>query len=86
MKILLIASNRVQEPLPAFPLGVAYLAGNIDPAEAVLRGTPDTIKDAFRQVYETVGNPFMVNAGCEIPSGTPNENLKALCEPIAYAG
>jgi len=30
MKILLIASNRVEEPLPAFPLGVAYLAGNID--------------------------------------------------------
>ncbi|MFH1739288.1 MAG: cobalamin-dependent protein, partial [bacterium] len=31
MKILLIASNRLEEPLPAFPLGVAYLAGNIDP-------------------------------------------------------
>jgi len=31
MKILLIASNRIEEPLPAFPLGVAYLAGNIDP-------------------------------------------------------
>jgi hypothetical protein len=30
MKILLIASNRTEEPLPAFPLGVAYLAGNID--------------------------------------------------------
>jgi radical SAM superfamily enzyme YgiQ (UPF0313 family) len=30
MKILLIASNRLEEPLPAFPLGVAYLAGNID--------------------------------------------------------
>lgn len=30
MKILLIATNRVEEPLPAFPLGVAYLAGNID--------------------------------------------------------
>lgn len=30
MKILLIASNRLEEPLPAFPLGVAYLAGNIN--------------------------------------------------------
>ena len=30
MKILLIATNRIEEPLPAFPLGVAYLAGNID--------------------------------------------------------
>ncbi len=31
MKILLIASNRIEVPLPAFPLGAAYLAGNIDP-------------------------------------------------------
>jgi len=30
MKILLIASNNIEEPLPPFPLGVAYLAGNID--------------------------------------------------------
>jgi uroporphyrinogen-III decarboxylase len=28
----------------------------------------------------------IVNAGCEIPSGTPLENLKALCEPLAYSG
>jgi len=62
------------------------LAGNIDPAEAVLRGTPDAIRAGFQEVYDTVGNPFMVNAGCEIPSGTPNENLKAVCEPIAFAG
>lgn len=30
MKILLINSNRHQVPLPPFPLGLAYLAGNID--------------------------------------------------------
>jgi len=60
------------------------LAGNIDPAEAVLRATPDSIENMLRQTYETVGNPYLVNAGCEIPSGTPNENLKALCEPLAF--
>jgi uroporphyrinogen-III decarboxylase len=37
----------------------------------------------FAAAYETVGNPFIVNAGCKIPSGTPEENLKALCEPVA---
>ncbi len=26
----------------------------------------------------------MVNAGCEIPSGTPVENLRALCEWVPY--
>lgn len=66
--------------------GNVTLAGNVDPAEAVLRGAPGAIKSAFREIYESVGNPFMVNAGCEIPSGTPNENLKALCEPLAYCG
>ncbi|MDA0989982.1 MAG: hypothetical protein O3A51_04445 [Verrucomicrobia bacterium] len=37
------------------------------------------------QAYEESGNPYMVNAGCEIPSGTPAENLRALCEPVGYA-
>jgi len=58
------------------------LTGNIDPAEAVLRSTPDRIKADIRAVYEAVGTPYMVGAGCEIPSGTPNENLAALCDPI----
>lgn len=60
------------------------LAGNIDPASGVLKGTPDSIRRKVQQTYEQAGNPFMVAAGCEIPSRTPNENLKALCEPLAY--
>lgn len=60
------------------------LAGNIDPVAGVLRGTPGQIRRTMRQAYESVGNPFIVNAGCEIPHGTPVENLKALCEPMEY--
>jgi MtaA/CmuA family methyltransferase len=60
------------------------LGGNIDPAQGVLRGTPETIRQTMLDTYQQAGNPFMVNAGCEIPSGTPPENLKALCEPIKY--
>lgn len=62
--------------------GVA-LSGNIDPVSVVRNGTPDRIRRAVRQVYESVGDPYMVNAGCEIPAGTPVANLKALCEPMA---
>jgi MtaA/CmuA family methyltransferase len=58
------------------------ITGNIDPAEGVKRGTPRSIRRAMRGIYETVGRPYMANAGCEIPSGTAKENLKALCEPI----
>ena len=60
------------------------LAGNLDPAAAVLYGTPDVIRSAVRKIYDTVGNPFAVAAGCEIPAGTPRENLLALCAPVPY--
>ena len=58
------------------------ITGNIDPVEGVYRGTPALIKDTISRIYDQVGNPYMVNAGCEIPSGTPVENLQALCNPI----
>jgi len=60
------------------------ITGNIDPASAVRTGTPDAIHKAIQEIYARIGNPYMPNAGCEIPSGTPEENLKALCEPIPY--
>jgi Uroporphyrinogen-III decarboxylase len=60
------------------------LSGNIDPVSGVLKGNPDSIRKKVRADYKLVGNSYLVNAGCEIPSGTPNENLKALCEPVGY--
>ena len=58
------------------------LAGNLDPVSVVFRGEPDTIHRRFREIYAQVGNRFMVNAGCEIPPGTPRGNLRAICDPI----
>lgn len=60
------------------------ITGNIDPVSGVAQGRPDRIREKILRIYESVGNPYMVNAGCEIPSGTPIENLKALCKPIDY--
>jgi len=60
------------------------LVANLDPANAVKRGAPASIKKALRQLYAAVGNPFMAGAGCEIPPGTPPANLQALCSPIPY--
>ena len=59
------------------------IAGKVDPVGVVKNGTPADIREAVRSAYAEVGDPFLVNAGCEIPSGTPVENLKALCEPVA---
>ncbi len=60
------------------------LAGNIDPVCGILQGNPSAIQEKIRETYQLVENPFMINAGCEIPPGTPNENLAALCSPINY--
>ena len=60
------------------------IGGNIAPFAGVLRSNPDAIRSAVLDCYARDGNPFMVNAGCEIPSGTPAANLMALCEPVAY--
>jgi len=64
--------------------GRVALAGNMDPVALIQRGTPSSIRTAIARTYEAVGNPYMVNAGCEIPSGTPAENLIALCGPVPY--
>ena len=60
------------------------LGGNLDPVQAVLRSSPEAIRKDLLACYERAGNPFLVNAGCEIPHGTPVENLEALCSPVIY--
>jgi MtaA/CmuA family methyltransferase len=63
--------------------GEVVLAGNLDPVTDLLHGTPDDIRRKVLDIYERVGNPMVVTAGCEIPRDTPRENLQALCEPVA---
>lgn len=58
------------------------LTGNLDPVAEVMRGCPESIRAAVRRCFREAGPPYMVNAGCEIPPGTPDINLAALCEPL----
>jgi uroporphyrinogen-III decarboxylase len=76
----MVSLTRVREILGP---GVT-ITGNLDPVAMVRFGTPDRIRDAVQRAYESAGNPYMVNAGCEIPSGTPPQNLRALCEPTPF--
>ncbi|HOK10348.1 MAG TPA: uroporphyrinogen decarboxylase family protein [Candidatus Hydrogenedens sp.] len=62
----------------------AVIATNLDPVREVMDSTPEVISQKLKQMYKEVGYPLMIGAGCEIPSGTPNENLKALCTPIEF--
>lgn len=59
------------------------LAGNIDPVAGVRYGNPEAIREHIRRNYAEAGPPYMVCAGCEIPSGTPPKNLAVLCQPVA---
>jgi len=60
------------------------ITGNLDPVAAIKNGNPRSISEAVQRIYESIGNPYMVNAGCEIPSGTPVENLQALCKEVSF--
>jgi MtaA/CmuA family methyltransferase len=58
------------------------LTGNLDPVAAVKGSAPRAIEAAIREIHRDVGDPYMAGAGCEIPPGTPHENLRALCARI----
>lgn len=60
------------------------ITGNLDPVEDIFKGNAQSIRDAVQRCHDAVGTPYMVNAGCEIPSGTPLENLHALCAPLPF--
>lgn len=69
------------------------IMGNLDPAQVMLMGTPESVRAAGRECLDKAGRQggFILSAGCEIPPGTPYENLDALvacaredgCYPLA---
>jgi uroporphyrinogen decarboxylase len=60
------------------------LVGNLDPVSAVMKSTPEAIIKHVQQIYNDVGDPYMIGAGCEIPVDTSYQNLKALCHWMNY--
>ncbi|MHB1319621.1 MAG: uroporphyrinogen decarboxylase family protein [Anaerolineae bacterium] len=58
------------------------LSGNQDPVAVMLQGTPDEVYSAARRCLEIMGPRGISNAGCEIPLGTPAENMHAQTRAI----
>jgi len=54
------------------------LLGNIDPVRVLRDGTPDSIGAALAECHRQAGRRYIVGAGCEVPRGTPPENLMAM--------
>ncbi len=58
MRILLISENRYKAPLLPFPLGVAYLAGNIDKKKHVVEVLDLMFEEDFKQRVDTAVKDF----------------------------
>jgi len=56
------------------------LLGNIDPVSVLRDGSPDDVRAGLRRCHEQAGPRYIVSAGCEVPRGTPPENLRAMRE------
>jgi MtaA/CmuA family methyltransferase len=54
------------------------LLGNIDPVAVLRFGTPEGVLGALEQCYRDAGGRYIVGAGCEVPRGTPHENVRAM--------
>jgi uroporphyrinogen decarboxylase len=61
----------------------AALCGNFDPVAVMLHGTPEAVEKAARYCLENGGRRHFSAAGCEIPEGTPHENLRAQAKVLA---
>ncbi len=53
------------------------ICGNFDPVAVMLQGTEDTVRAATLGCIQKGGKRLFSGAGCEIPDGTPSENLRA---------
>ena len=59
------------------------LLGNLDPVRALLDGTPESVYAAVAECHMQAGSRYIVGAGCEIPRGTPVENVRAMARYAA---
>ncbi len=63
--------------------GDVAVCGNVDPVGVMLQGTPDAVYTGTRCCMTMGGPRFFSAAGCEIPDGTPLENLHAQSRALA---
>ena len=57
--------------------------GNLDPSAVFRFGTPEAVQSATEALCAAVGNtPWIASSGCDIPPGTPAENITAFVEAI----
>ncbi len=63
----------------------AGICGNQDPVAVMLQGTPERVRESILACGRAGGPRWMSAAGCEIPDGTPPENLRAQVRALEEA-
>jgi MtaA/CmuA family methyltransferase len=58
--------------------GRQVLLGNIDPVRVLRDGTPESVAAAIAACHAQAGVHYIVGPGCEVPRGTPHENVLAM--------
>lgn len=58
------------------------ICGNINPVSPIYDGTPDEIKKQVKEIAAQSGKRGIISSGCEVPRGTPRENLMAITEAL----
>ena len=66
------------ELLPKAPAD-ALVMGNISPSAQLLGGTPESVREATRQLLAQCGGypNFLLSSGCDVPPAAPWENIDA---------
>ncbi len=58
------------------------VCGNFDPVRVMFRGSPAQVREAVLSCMSAGGPRSISGAGCEIPDGTPHENLFAQAKAL----
>jgi uroporphyrinogen decarboxylase len=66
--------------------GGPAVCGNFDPVQVMLEGTPQQVYEATQRCIAAGGERSISAAGCEIPRGTPPENLHAQSRALEEMG
>lgn len=54
------------------------LLGNIHPVEQLCHAAPEGVREALAECHRQAGPRYIVGAGCEVPRGTPPDNIRAM--------
>lgn len=56
------------------------IAGNLDPVSVLKDSQPEVIINELMKCRLMAGDNYIIGAGCEVPRGTPYQNLKAMAD------